>query len=155
MDDHSVPRIVSKDMPMKLSRQLQIFLLHARQDEESVRRLYQRLVKEGADVWLDQEKLLPGQDWVHEIHKAIHRSDVVIACLSKQFNKQGGYRHEELRIAVEKATSLPEGLSFLIPARLDRCDLPEPLCRWQCVDLFAPGGYKKLIQVLKEWTVAA
>ena len=137
---------------MKLSRGLQVFLLHARQDEELVRRLYQRLLKEGADVWLDQEKLLPGQDWAHEILRAIHRSDVVVACLSKQFNKQGGFRHEELRIALEKANSLPEGLSFLIPARLERCDLPEPLRRWQCVDLFEPGGYKKLITVLREWT---
>jgi hypothetical protein len=137
---------------MKLSRQLQIFLLHARQDEAIVRRLYQRLMKEGADVWLDQEKLLPGQDWVHEIHKAIHRSDAVIACLSTQFNEAGGYRHEELRIALEKANSLPEGLSFLIPARLEVCDLPEPLRRWQCVDLFEPGGYRKLIKVLQEWT---
>lgn len=140
---------------MKLSRQLQIFLLHARQDEASAHRLYQRLVKEGADVWLDQEKLLPGQDWAHEILKAIHRSDAVIACLSKQFNRQGGYRHEELRIALEKANSLPEGVSFLIPVRLEMCDLPESLCRWQCVDLFEPGGYKKLIKVLKQWTVTA
>jgi hypothetical protein len=141
-----------KDMPMKLSRQLQIFLLHARRDEGPVRRLYQRLVQEGADVWLDQEKLFPGQDWAHEILKAIHRSDVVIACISQQFNKEGGYRHEELRIALEKANSLPEGLSFLIPARLEKCELPEPLRRWQCVDLFSPGGYKQLLKVLKQWT---
>ena len=134
---------------MKLSRQLQVFLLHARQDEELVRRLYQRLLKEGADVWLDQEKLLPGQDWAHEILRAIHRSDVVIACLSRQFNKQGGFRHEELRIALEKANTLPEGLSFLIPARLEMCDLPEPLRRWQCVDLFEVGGHKKLLSALK------
>jgi len=138
---------------MKLSKQLHIFLLHARQDEMSVRRLYQRLVKEGADVWLDQEKLLPGQDWAHEIHKAIHRSDVVIACLSRQFNKQGGFRHEELRIAVEKANSLPEGMPFLIPARLQKCELPAPLSRWQRVDLFEPDGIKKLLEVLKQWMV--
>jgi hypothetical protein len=143
-----------KDTPMKLSRQLQIFLLHARRDEDPVSRLYQRLVREGANVWLDQAKLRPGQDWAYEILKAIHRSDVVIVCLSKQFNKQGGFRHEELRIAVEKANALPEGLSFLMPARLEVCDLPESLRRWQCVDLFEPGGYKKLIRVLKDWTAA-
>ena len=138
---------------MKLSRPLRVFLLHARQDEKAVRRLYQRLVREGADVWLDQKKLLPGQNWAYEIRKAIHSSDIVIACLSKQFNRQGGYRHEELQIALEKAASLPEGLTFLIPARLEACDLPEPLCRWQCVDLFKDDGYKKLLRVLKEWTI--
>ena len=142
--------VLCKDMPMSLSKQLQVFLLHARQDEESVRRLYSRLLKEGADVWLDQEKLLPGQDWVYEIRKALESSDIVIACLSRQFNKQGGFRHEELRIALEKAASLPQGSTFLIPARLEKCELPEPLRRWQCVDLFETNGYKKLIRVLKE-----
>lgn len=136
---------------MKLSRSLRVFLLHARQDEKTVRRLYTRLIKEGADVWLDQEKLLPGQDWAHEIRKAIHNSDIVIACLSRQFNRQGGFRHEELRIALDKAASLPEGLRFLVPVRLEACDLPEPLRRWQCVDLFEREGYKKLIRVLQEW----
>jgi hypothetical protein len=139
-----------KDMAMKILKQLRVFLLHARQDQESVRRLHRRLAKEGADVWLDQEKLLPGQDWVYEIHRAIGSSDLIIACLSKQFNKQGGFRHEELRLALEKAASLPEGMTFLIPARLEKCDLPEPLRRWQCVDLFETTGYKKLIRVLKD-----
>jgi hypothetical protein len=138
---------------MKLSRKLRVFLLYARRDEKFVRRLYQRLVRESADVWLDQEKLLPGQDWAYEIRIAIQSSDIVIACLSRQFNRQGGYRHEELRIALEKAASLPDGSTFLIPARLERCDLPEPLRRWQCVDLFEADGYKKLIRVLKEWAV--
>ena len=132
-------------------KQLRIFLLHARRDEEVVYRLYQRLTKEGAYVWLDREKLLPGQDWQYEIRKAIHSSDLVIACLSKQFNQQGGYRHEELRIAVEKANSLPQAEIFIIPARLELCDMPEPLRRWQCVDLFEANGYKKLMRAFKEW----
>jgi hypothetical protein len=139
-----------KDTPMKLSKQLQIFLLHARRDERIVRRLYRRLLRDGADVWLDQAKLLPGQDWQYEIHQAIHGSDVVIACLSRRFNKEGGYRHEELRIAVEKANSLPDRKIFLIPARLEQCDMPALLQRWQCVDLFEGEGYKSLIRALRE-----
>jgi hypothetical protein len=148
-----VPWIAFKDVPMILSKQLRIFLLYARSDEQAVRRLYSRLVKEGADVWLDQEKLRPGQDWAYEIRKAIHRSDMVVACLSKQFNKLGGFRHEELRIALEKANSLSEETTFLIPARLEPCDLPEPLCRWQRVDLFDADGYKELVGTLKQWTI--
>ena len=135
---------------MKLSKQLQIFLLHARQDEEAVRRLYWRLRREGADVWLDQEKLLPGQDWVYEICNAIHNSDVVIVCLSRHFVKQGGYRHEELKIALETADSLEMGDIFIIPARLEPCDLPDSLRRWQCVDLFESEGYKKMLHALRE-----
>src|SRR5512138_14363 len=136
---------------MKLSKQLQIFLLYARDDQEAVRRLYERIVKEGANVWLDRETLLPGQDWQYEIRKAIQGSDLTIVCLSRQFNKQGGYRHEELKIALRKAGSLPEGQTFIIPARLDSCDMPEPLRRWQRVDLFDPQGYKVLVEALRQY----
>jgi hypothetical protein len=140
---------------MKLSKQLRIFLLYARGDQGAVRRLYRQLAKEGADVWLDREKLIPGQDWQYEIRKAIHDSDLVIVCLSRQFNRQGGYRHEELKIAVRKANSLREGGIFIIPARLDECDLPEPLRRWQRVDLFEPGGYRKLVRTLRQQRLPA
>src|SRR5512138_1906204 len=138
---------------MKLSKQLQIFLLYARGDQEAVRRLYERIIKEGADVWLDREKILPGRDWQYEIRKAIQSSDVVVVCLSRRFNKQGGYRHEEIKLALAKARSLPEGRCFIIPARLEKCDLPESLRRWQRVDLFETRGYKKLVEALKRQSV--
>lgn len=138
---------------MKLTKQLRIFLLYARGDQEAVYRLYRRLVREGAEVWLDQEKILPGQDWQYEIHQAIYSSDLVIACISRQFNKQGGYRHEELKIALKRAHSLPQGKVFLIPAHLEPCDMAEPLRRWQRVDLFERRGYERLLRILRQQTV--
>lgn len=134
---------------MTLSKRLQVFLLYARHDQETVRRLYQRLVGDGAKAWLDVENIIPGQEWESEIRKAIYRSDIVIVCLSRQFIKQGGYRHEELKIALERANSLPEGEIFIIPARLEKCDTPESLRRWQRVDLFEADGNKKLLSTLK------
>jgi hypothetical protein len=68
-----------------------------------VRALYSRPKGEGVDVWLDQEKLLPGSDWELEIRKAVRESDVLIVCLSKHFN-QAGFRKKEVRIALDKAT---------------------------------------------------
>jgi hypothetical protein len=150
-----LPGWLERDVAMKLTKQLRIFLLYARGDQESVRRLYRRMLREGADVWLDREKLIPGQDWQYEIRRAIHDSDLVIVCLSRQFNRQGGYRHEELKIAVKKASSLRDGGVFIIPARLDECELPEPLRRWQRLDLFEPDGYKKLIGALRQYTASA
>jgi len=134
---------------MPLSKQLQIFLLYARGDKQAVHRLYNRIVKDGARAWLDEKKILAGQDWQYEIRKAIYSSDIVIVCLSRQFNRQGGYRHEELRIALEKANALPEGETFIIPIRLEKCDVPDPLHRWQRVDLFEAGGYGKLMSALE------
>ena len=134
---------------MTLSKKLQVFLLYARSDKETVRRLYHRLIRDDANTWLDVESLIPGQNWESEIRKAIYRSDIVIVCLSRHFTKLGGYRHEELKIAREKANSLPEGEIFIIPARLEKCDIPESLRQLQRVDLFETDGNKKLLSTLE------
>jgi hypothetical protein len=130
-------------------RRIHVFLAHAHGDKKSVRDLYNRMTGEGVKVWLDEERLLPGQDWEHEIRKAIRKSDAVVICLSNRFNSQRGYRQKELRIALEEAELLPEGRIFIIPARLEDCEIPESLWRWQRVDLFEANGYKKLMRALR------
>lgn len=134
----------------KLKRRLRVFLCYAHSDKELVHKLYTRIAKKaGIEVWLDQEKLLPGQDWEHEIRKALLESDVIVVCLSRQFNRLGGYRYKELKIALEKANLLSNDEVFIIPVRLERCVLPGRLHRWQCVDLFEVDGYKKLLHTLR------
>jgi hypothetical protein len=130
--------------------QKDIFLIYAHGDKKVVRKFYHRITRNRIKTWLDEKELLPGQNWKREIRQAILGSDVVIVCLSKKFNKQGGFRHEELKIALEKASSFPDGEIFIIPVRLEKCDLPEPLRRWQCVDLFEANGFNKLLNALKE-----
>ena len=132
---------------MKQAKQpLQVFLTYAHSDKNAVRRLYHRLTRDGIRVWLDEKALVPGQNWKHEIRQAILRSDIVLVCLSKEFNKQGGFRHEEVKIARRKARSLPDDQIFLIPVRLEKCDLPKSLHQWQCVDLFETDGFKRLLK---------
>ncbi len=82
-------------------RTLKVFLCYAHSDKETVHNLYARIMENGVYAWLDTEDLQPGQNWQHEIRKAILKSDVVIVCLSREFNKQHGYRYEELKIALE------------------------------------------------------
>jgi hypothetical protein len=127
-----------------------IFLIHAHSDKETVRKLYQRLIDVGLNAWLDAERLQPGQDWQNEIRNAILKCDVVIVCLSNGFDKQRGYRHEELKLALEKANFLPDDEVFIIPVRLEKCDMPESLRHLHRVDLFKAGGYKKLVRALQD-----
>ena len=133
----------------RLKRPINVFLVHTHRDREIVRELYARLAKDGITPWLDAEKLLPGQDWRHEIRRSILMSDIAIVCLSKKFIRHQGYCQEELRIALRKASLLPDGETFIIPARLDECDTPEALSRWHRVDLFKADGYGKLIRSLQ------
>lgn len=135
-------------MPTAAKRPLKVFLCHAHSDATAVRALYNQLVKDGVDAWLDKEKLLPGADWEYEIRKAVRDSDVVVVCHSKQFN-QKGFRQKEVRIALEEADLLPKGEIFIIPARLEECDVLEDLQRWQWVDLFEKDGYERLMRALR------
>src|SRR5688572_16558757 len=129
-------------------RLLKVFLCHARSDQSIVCAIYNRLVKDGVDAWLDKEKLLPGHDWEYEIRQAVRDADVVIVCLSKLFN-QAGFRQKEVRIALNEADMKPEGEIFIIPARLDECNVPQSLQRWHWVDLFEDDGYIRLINALR------
>jgi hypothetical protein len=130
-------------------RNLNVFLCYAHNDRETVHNLYRRLTENGVRAWLDSQSLQPGQNWQREIRKAILNSDVVLVCLSQKFNEQHGYRHEELKLALEKANLLEAGEIFIIPVRLEKCDMPELLSHLHRVDVFETGGYKKLLRALK------
>jgi len=133
---------------MPSPRPLKVFLCHAHADRDPVHGLYTRLTQDGVDAWLDKEKLLPGQDWELEIRKAVREADVVVVCLSKQFN-QAGFRQKEVRLALDTAMEKPEGEIFIIPARLEECDNLESLRRWHWVDLFEDDGYDMLVRALR------
>jgi hypothetical protein len=104
---------------------------------------------EGLAPWLDEEELLPGHDWHREITAAVRTSHVVIVCLSRTSISKAGYVQREIKHALDVADEQPDGTIFLIPLKLEECDAPERLRRWQWVDLFEEKGYDKLIRALR------
>ncbi len=133
----------------KRTSPLRIFLCHSSGDKPAVRNLYQRLSSDGFDPWLDEEKLLPGQQWKVEIPKAVKTSDVVIVCLSHKAINKSGYVQKEIKFALDKAEEQPEGTISLIPLKLEECDVPERLQRWHWVNLFEEKGYERLMRSLQ------
>ena len=135
-------------------RKLRVFLCHSSNDKPAVRELYQRLKREGwIDPWLDEEKLLPGQDWDLEIEKAVEAADAVIVFLSNNSVTKEGYVQGELRLVLRIADFKPEGTVFIIPLRLENCPMPHRLSIWQYVDYFPKTrkdwAYKRLLGSLE------
>lgn len=130
------------------NRPLKVFLCHAHADRSAVIDLYVRLSKDGVDAWLDKKNLLPGQTWEYEISKAVKEADVVMVCLSNSFN-QSGYRQKEVSLALDTAMKQTPDDIFIIPARLEECDVLDQLEKWQWVDLFEPDGYERLMLALR------
>lgn len=127
---------------------LSVFLCHASDDKHVVRELYEALQRDGFDPWLDEENLLPGQDWNYEISRAVRDSDVVIVCLSEDSVGKTGYIQKEIRFALDVADEQPEGAIFIIPVKLEECDVPVRLSHWHWVNLVEANGYTRLIAAL-------
>lgn len=129
---------------------LRVFLCHSSGDKTAVRDLDRRLRHDGFDTWLDETKLIAGQDWNQEIRKAVRSSHIVAVCLSASSVTKEGYVQKEIKFALDAADEKPEGMIFIIPARLEDCPLPERLSHLQCVDLFRSTGYENLIRALRK-----
>lgn len=123
---------------------MHVFVCHASEDKPRVRELCDRLRADGFEPWLDEERLLPGQDWEAELTAAVGASDAVIVCVSAASVGKAGYVQKELRRVLDAAEYQPEGRIFIIPVRLESCPLPTRLRQWQYADLFVEGGYERL-----------
>lgn len=134
-------------------RPLKVFLSYASQDKPVVRELSRQLASEGwIDPWVDEKKLLPGQDWRTKIEEAVETSDTVIICLSNSSVGKEGFVQKELRYAREIAFEKPDETIFLIPLRLDDCLVPRGLRFYQWGDYFGEkqeDTYVALIEALK------
>jgi len=127
-----------------------IFLCHASEDKTSVREIYQRLsVIEGFEPWLDEEELLPGQDWAYEIPRALKASEFILVFFSRISVAKRGYVQREMKMALDALQEMPIGEIFTIPVRLDECEVPEPFRRYHYANLFDPRGFDRLIRGLQ------
>ena len=134
----------------KSARTLGIFLCHASEDKPVVRNLYKQLKGEGLNPWLDEEDLEGGEDWELEIPKAVRATDVVIVCLSQGSITKTGYVQKEIKEVLDVADLQPEGAIFVIPLKLEPCEVPTRLRKWQYIDLFDERGYERLLRALRK-----
>ena len=134
-----------------------IFLAHASEDKPQVRQLYDQLKELGLSPWLDTVDLIPGQNWREEIPRAIKNAAFCLACLSKRSIDKRSYVQREFRYALSAYADRPPGSIYLIPVRLDDCEVPDlriaelelNLRDLHWVDLFAENGLKKLIDAIE------
>ena len=130
-----------------------VFISYAKEDREVVGRLFKALKDKGLQPWMDEEHILPGQDWQLSIQKAMEKSDFLLICLSRNSIRKTGFVQREMKRAVELQQDLPEGQVRLIPVRLEDCDIPRSMNNWQCGNLYEQNGLDKVIQsMLVQWS---
>ncbi len=114
----------------------------------------------GVKPWLDELDLAPGAVWPEEIPKAIRESDIFLACLSKTSVKKTGYIQRELRLALVEYAQRPPGQVYLIPVRLNDCEIPASsfgltelafdLSHFHRVDLWKENEFDQLLTHIQD-----
>lgn len=133
-----------------------IFLAHAKEDKEYVRKLYQELKGKGLEPWLDEVNLLPGEKWDDKIKEAIKKSRFFLACLSSFSVSKNGYVQKELKVALGELEKKAINVVYFIPALIEDIELPNitvgtiNLVDYQAAKLFEKNGLEKLIQSLRK-----
>ena len=137
------------------------FLSYVREDSALVDQLEQVLRDAGIPVWRDRSALWPGEDWREKIREAITDDALVfIACFStNSLARARSYQNEELVLAVEQLRLRRPEQPWLIPVRLDDCELPDlevgggrRLSSHQWVDVFGDGfneGAARLVAAIR------
>lgn len=121
------------------------FISYAHEDTQDVDQLQRVLEAAGVRVWRDTADLWPGENWRVKIRQAITgRSFVFVACFSRTgVARKASYQYEELAVAIEQMRRRQSDEPWLIPVRLDECQIPDleigdgrTLTSIQQVDLF-------------------
>ena len=132
-----------------------VFIAYVHEDAIAAERLFDAFQENGFEPWLDRRKLLPGQNWPRAIEHAMETTDFVVTCFScDSVKKKGGFQ-AEIRYALDCASRIPLDEIFLVPVRLDACDVPAAIRRVvQYVDLFPDfeTGFDRMLGVMRaQW----
>ena len=134
---------------MASKKTIQIFLCYAKPDEDKVEELYKKLSDVGFKPWMAKRDILPGQQWKNQIKKAIKDSDFFLVCMTGNSVNRRGYLQKEIRDALEIWQEKLEEDIYLIPCRLQDCDVPERLLDFQWVNLYEANGWNLLTESLR------
>jgi len=129
---------------------VRIFISYAREDEFAVRQLYQKLSDAGFRPWMDKIDLLPGEEWQSAIEKALRDADFLIICLSSASVQKRGFVQREFKTALDLWQEKLREDIYLIPVRLEYCEPPRELGKFQWLDLFEEENeWPRLIKALQ------
>jgi len=127
-----------------------VFLSYAREDKEKVEDLYQELSQAGFDPWMDTKNIIAGERWDTSINNALRDSDFCIICLSPNSIRKKGYLQDEIKKALDIFREHQVEDIYLIPLKLEECEMPHALNEIQWVEFFSKDGLSRLKNAIQE-----
>ncbi len=127
-----------------------VFISYAREDLKAARKVYWKLKHRGHEPWMDDYSLIKGVDWKEEVSKAILESEFFVAVLSKTSVSKTGFVQVEVHKASKEQLKRPEGVVYFIPFKIDDCEVPIKISKFNYVDSNnTRQPYKQLIEAIE------
>ncbi len=102
-----------------------VFISYVRDNSDQVDKLADELRRHGVNVWLDREKIMPGERWQDAIRQAIGEGDYFIACFSAEYvARRRTYMNTEIGLAIDMLQEMPTDQVWFIPVLLSECKVP-------------------------------
>ena len=130
-------------------KQAKIFLSYANEDANRVIKLYQWLEDVGFQPWMNSQNILPGQDTALSIQKAIHDSDFFLTFLSRHSINERGQLQRQIKEALDIWQEMLLDDIYIIPIRLEDCEVPDNLRNFQCMDLLNDDNLSHLTKAIQ------
>ena len=104
------------------------------EDAASVNEFYRTLQNAGFEPWMDLHSLIGGMDWEAIIQQEIKQSDIFLVFLSARSIVKRGVFQKEIAFALSRAQEHLKDDIYIIPIRLDECEIPRSISRYHCIE---------------------
>jgi hypothetical protein len=102
------------------------FISYQRADLPLVEPIVARLKAAHIDCWIDVDDLAYGAVWQRQIKRAIRSGGAFVPFFTpRYFDRRASFMNEELREAVEQARLMHIDSQWLIPVKLEPCEIPD------------------------------
>ena len=122
-----------------------VFISYAKEDIEYAFEIFEFLLENKYDPWLDKKCLKVGQDWDFYIKKELRESDFIILLLSNVSIQKRGYVQREYKLALDYAQEKLNTDIYIIPILIDDCSVPEELSKYQWERFDTKGMLEKIL----------
>ena len=96
---------------------MNIFISHSHSDKATVRKIAEDLKRHGITIWLDEELITPGDNWLDKINSAVENSDAILVIISRN-TEQSRWQTSEIAFAV--SAQRQNSTKKIIPILIDR-----------------------------------
>jgi hypothetical protein len=145
--DSIVDEIRARD---KLFEQPRVFLSYPKENSEAALKIYETLTDNGCAVWMDKKSLVPGQRWREVIENRIRDSQFLLLLCSKEGLARRGFFHAEQNLAWKMQAEIPSDQLYLIPVRINECQLPPHIAELHYLDWRTEEDTKKIMYAIAD-----